>query len=395
MSSLVLQRALTLKLLFLNAILSIALIFLVRDAFLPVGNMLDASGMFMGRDFVNFWVGGHVFRAEDFSLLFDISAYNAEVVHSMGQKAGDYVWSYPPHAAFLSIPLSFFPYPVALAGFEALTLAFLSATLLPFIPVTHRRMAALLLLSSPAVLPVLYMGQNGFLTGACIIGSLLYHRKKPWLAGLYLGLLTIKPQLGLAVFIALLGLKAWRALGWGSLFTSLTLGFSLLFHGTDVWIQYLTKTLPHHAAMFQEHAFEYFMVSPLGCLLQVGIPFHTASFLHSALALMAACALPILVIRIKALEWQALAVSIATFLLTPYAQGHDTIAIHAAMVLCIFSSTEQRVPEYFTFIFIALWSLPFICIPEASREIGLSAFVLILSFVELFYKPHRLNPLLP
>ncbi len=65
------------------------------------------------------------------------------------------------------------------------------------------RWAVLLLLAFPAFWSNATYGQNGFLSAALLAGATHHLDKRPAVAGVCFGLLAYKPQLGLAVPLAL------------------------------------------------------------------------------------------------------------------------------------------------------------------------------------------------
>ncbi len=54
----------------------------------------------------------------------------------------------------------------------------------------------------PAVFINIGHGQNGFLTAALLGGALHWLDRKPWLAGILIGMLAYKPQFGVLIPIA-------------------------------------------------------------------------------------------------------------------------------------------------------------------------------------------------
>ena len=65
----------------------------------------------------------------------------------------------------------------------------------------------------PAVFINIGHGQNGFLTAALLGGALHWLDRKPWLAGILIGLLAYKPQFGVLIPIALLAGQRWTTIG--------------------------------------------------------------------------------------------------------------------------------------------------------------------------------------
>ena len=65
---------------------------------------------------------------------------------------------------------------------------------------------------APAVAVNLFIGQNGFFFAALLICGLINLDRRPLLAGLCFGLLTIKPQLGLLLPVMLVLTQRWRVI---------------------------------------------------------------------------------------------------------------------------------------------------------------------------------------
>lgn len=101
------------------------------------------------------------------------------------------------------------PYLTAFAVWIAATLALYLAAVYAVLP---RRAAALAAITPLPVLLNVLLGHNGFLT-AGLVGLALasIERRRPWMAGIFLGLLTYKPQFGILFPVALLASREWRA----------------------------------------------------------------------------------------------------------------------------------------------------------------------------------------
>ena len=71
-------------------------------------------------------------------------------------------------------------------------------------PARSRASGLLFLAVAPGVAVCVFFGQNGFYTAALLIGGLMCLDRRPVLAGVLFGILTIKPQLGLLLPVILL-----------------------------------------------------------------------------------------------------------------------------------------------------------------------------------------------
>jgi hypothetical protein len=89
--------------------------------------------------------------------------------------------------------------------------------------------------ASPFALWSAFTGQNGFLTAALIGGILALLDRRPVIAGVLLGLLTLKPQLGIVFPILLVLTGRWRVIAVAAVTAISLAGLSCLCFGIDAW----------------------------------------------------------------------------------------------------------------------------------------------------------------
>ena len=161
-------------------------------------------------DLVVFWVvakntlSGH---AQD---MYDLLKLHHQMLLVCPDEKGWEAWSYPPLFYLIITPLGWLPYVWAYTLFMVSTMGGIVRALWMVFP---GKWMLRVLLSSPAVWFNLFLGQNGFLTAFLAgAGLLALHRQRPILAGLLIGLLTVKPQLGILFPLALLACRAWKTL---------------------------------------------------------------------------------------------------------------------------------------------------------------------------------------
>lgn len=195
----------------------------------------------MVRDFVNLWAGGRLLLEGDLATLFSPPAYDAWLKGQFGARLDLHSWSYPPPALLLALPFGLLP---LLPGFLLWTGATLAALAAALRAGGMPAAAILAILLSPAAAENALAGQNGALFAAVLAGGLAAAERRPWLAGLLLGLLVMKPQLGLLVPAGLAALGAWRAMGWTAGAAAVLVAGSALFAGLDAWRDYLTQVGP-------------------------------------------------------------------------------------------------------------------------------------------------------
>jgi hypothetical protein len=186
-----------------------------------------------GRDFDDLWVAARMTLRGHAAEVFDIASFQAAFKAMLGVGSTVQIYSYPPHALFLAVPVGAMPYPAALILWDGATLAFFLWAARPFIAQGVPWWVAAL---SPASLICLGFGQYGLLTSALF---LLAFRG----SGLSAALLTIKPHIGFLVAVRML--RDRRALLMAVTATIALIGASALVFGREAWVQFLTESVPY------------------------------------------------------------------------------------------------------------------------------------------------------
>lgn len=208
--------------------------------------LLQYHYTFLAQDFFAIWSYGRLLRDHAASELYDPIRLHALQIGLGMDPDWDAPFPYPPIFLLLVRPLGLLPLRLAYHVWIGLGLvAFLWAATGPRLqPLTVAVLAML-----PASSVCIAAGQSGFLTGALLLGGLRLAKARPWLAGLLLGLLTFKPQLGLMVPVALAAAGAWRALAAATAVTAALSALTLLAFGPGAWMDWLT-TLPGYQSHF-------------------------------------------------------------------------------------------------------------------------------------------------
>jgi hypothetical protein len=150
------------------------------------------GGTAIGRDFLNTWMGGRSALAEGPAAWFDFRVYN-DLLRALIGITESYFWSYPPHVLLFIWPFGLMPY---LPAFVLWTLGGFALFLYAAAAGGVERKHVLFVAVAPAVAVNVFIGQNGFFTAAPLIGGLVNLDRRPVLAGVLFGILTIRPQLG-------------------------------------------------------------------------------------------------------------------------------------------------------------------------------------------------------
>ncbi len=148
-------------------------------------------------DYLAFWVGARAFWTGTATQLYDPNAFSHLLAAALPGYQGALGWFYPPSFLVLIAPLGSLPFLPGLLLFEGGSLLALYAVLRRILPHATGIAPLVFLLSSPAVWINILTGQNGLLTAALAGASLITQRSSPICSGIFLGLLSIKPQLAL------------------------------------------------------------------------------------------------------------------------------------------------------------------------------------------------------
>jgi hypothetical protein len=349
-------------------------------AYLPVGHGVDVMGYPLGRDFINVWAAPQLAFGGKLAVLFDYHAYHRAISELFGQPIPLHLWVYPLDALPVFWPFSQLPYFVALAVWTFGLFAIFALIVLREIAPEHRMQALLVLFCAPACLINTVGGQNGFLTGALLLAGILAIDRRPILAGLLFGLLTIKPQLGLILPFALVALGAWRVIAVATVTALALVAFSVVLFGTDAWYQFFAVTGTYQMQLLDHFTgmLKMMMSSVLSAAQTSGLSFRTAVVLQLAVSL------PVVVVTCWAVRRavdpyrRALVLIAAIPLISPYALVYDLPAMAALQVWMLYGRLPWR-PQW-SVLYLLAWMTPIGLMYANVIGIGAGPIVLLVFF---------------
>lgn len=216
-------------------------------------------------DFTNLWGGARLALQGRVAHLFDVDIYRQDLRGLLSPFMPDQEWSYPPSLLLFGVPLALLPLMPAYLLWTAGTLLvlFLSLRMLA-LPLGVR----LLIVISPAACFNVMFGQNGALTATLLLSGLLLAPTRPVASGIMLGLLTVKPQIGILVPFCLLAGGHYRAVLSAGMTAVLLVIVSGIAFGWEVWPLFLEKTRPLMSAIleapypqgYQKHGATFFLL---------------------------------------------------------------------------------------------------------------------------------------
>lgn len=214
----------------------------------------EATGH-VGSDFQAFWGAGRLIMAGQ-----SWSAY--DVVAEQGAQAASHTGHFvpfvnPPPYLFLAAPLAMMPYGAAWLAWALGGWAVWFAVCRRLLPGQ-----SLILLSCPAAYLAACHAQNGFVTGALLVGGVMAlsraDRRGDRIAGALFGALVIKPHLALLVPLWLIAGRRWGALGAMAVSTVLLCLLALIVFGPQTWAAW-PHSFPVSAALIEHGGRAFFL----------------------------------------------------------------------------------------------------------------------------------------
>jgi hypothetical protein len=286
-------------------------------------------------DFCWFWVSGKFAAMSDPSRIYDRAIYAA--AQNIYYRPGECLWLlhqyvYPPIFLFFTYPLGLMPYPAAFAVWAGATLVFYLMAVYVIIP---RPTALIAALTPAAVLKNIQLGHNGFLTAGLFGLSLVLVERRPWLSGVFLGLLTYKPQFGVLFPLALLASRNWRALA-SAAATSLALAAAAaLAFGFRTWPGFIASLFDRTSGLSPQQGVELRLESAYGLLHWAGAGARVAWTVHFAVAAGAAVAICSVWAKPIPHSLKASALCIGSLLVSPYVLAYDLCVLPIAVAFLV------------------------------------------------------------
>nr|WP_319386024.1 glycosyltransferase family 87 protein [uncultured Roseibium sp.] len=287
---------------------------------LLVPNSFGAPSGTVLMDYLSFWLAGRQALAGAPELVYIPAEFSALQKELSGSDTV-FGFFYPPTFQMLLTPFAMLPYKAAFAVFV------LSTTALLFVScrlITCKWLLAACLIIIPACANNAFHGQNAALTAA-LYGFFLVgvERQRMILAGIALGILTIKPQLGILAPVALIATLNWRSFLSASVTTVVLVAASVLVLGVGVW-QVFWQQAPVASAMMEIGGVEWGkMISVYGSLRQLGIGHAVAMGLQAVVGIGALVCVWKVWRRTEDMAVRSAVLVGGTLLVTPFALSYD------------------------------------------------------------------------
>ncbi|MFX1684402.1 glycosyltransferase family 87 protein [Paraburkholderia sp. A2RI-6] len=336
---------------------------------------LDPQGKPLGADFIAFWAASHIALAGHAEDAYNLPSLFKAVQVAVPASQSIFAWYYPPSFYLVVLPLALLPY---LAAY----LTFILSTLICYLVVLRRiafnTTARWCLAAFPGLWMNVFHGQNAFLTAALAGAAMLCLRRRPIVAGVFIGLLTLKPQLAVLFPVALLAIGAWRTLISAALTALCFFGLGTAVLGTAT-ISGCISSLGDARHFLESGVLPWAkMPSVFAFLRLLGTPVIGAYAVHGLVAARAVFAVWYVWRRCADCELRGAALFAATFLCSPYIYDYDLAWLAFPIGWLALAGLRTSWLRGEREVLVAAWLLPLAMDPVATGlHVQIAPFVLI------------------
>jgi len=307
------------------------------------------TGQIKGADFLHFYVLGSLAAEGRGDLLYDVEAQRAEQERLVPDSQDTwFVPIYGPQTALLFAGLARLPYLWAALSWAVLTILLYASCVwavwrqCPSLR-AHTQLVALAALGFPPFYTLILHGQTSVLPLVCAtLAYLALRSDRKWWAGVALGSLVFKPQLGLAVAVVMVARREWRVIGGAIAAVGVQWGVSALVLGTGPLLAYFhtLREGPGLAALLEPKPFQMHSLRAFWALL---LP---QSQVALALYLLTSASVLALTVRLwrtsVPLGIRYSALILATILVSPHVGAYELVLLAPAFILTA-SESEKSV----------------------------------------------------
>jgi arabinofuranan 3-O-arabinosyltransferase len=285
-------------------------------------------------DFGWMWLSGKFAASGNPAQIFDYTTFSSAQFALFGPQNCPFFtpFEYPPTFLFFTYPLGFLPYVVAFAAWVLATLCLYGGAVYAIIP---RRTAVIAAMAPFAVAVNVDFAHNGFITAALIGLSLVLLERRPWLSGVFLGLLTYKPHIGVLFPLALLASRNWRALASATLATVIFGIGAMLAFGPEGWSSFFHALVDRQSSLSPDTGVPLALHSVFGLLrwVETGARVSWGGQLIAAVVL----ALTIWVVWAKPIPFslKAAVLCIGSAMVSPYFLFYDLCILSIAVAFLV------------------------------------------------------------
>lgn len=357
------------------AVLSTAEIIYYTHYLATLKRLVDVDGEPFGRDFISYWTAITLLKVHNITGIYSMPVFAQTMRDIFGRNIGMF-WGYPPQYLFVLWPFTFITsYKTAYALWSAFNLIAFAFAVFWRTDLTFSW--RWIILCSPVVFIELFIGQNGLLTSALLIGGLRLLSLRPCRAGIVFGLVAFKPQLGILIPFILLALKQYKAFASAFFIIAALVVLSGLVFGWQSW-QWFLDNMQH----FPQGAYHK-MVSVSAGLRSIGVSLPVAMVIQIITTFIVATALCRRLNQMRDRHWTdwAKLTMPAIYLATPYLFPYDLCALIAVWLLWLNKQSHETISPFSTFIWLLLLYSPFFSEVANDHRLPLTTLLIVAAFV--------------
>ena len=307
---------------------------------LATPGLRDRNGIVKGADFLHFYTLGNLASEHRGDVLYNMQAQgeiSQQRVPGVGQVL--FVPLYPPQFSLLFVPFAALPYRWAVLGWLTFGAALYGLCCWLIWKTCGNlqgdgRLVLLLALAYPAFFHVIAWGQSSVLALACFtLAYLALNSGRAFAAGLAIGCLIFKPQLGLAAAFVFVLAGEWRIVSGALLSSTLQLIVGWMYYGTAVLREY-GRQLSHLPALVSQFEPRPYWMHSLRAFWTMLLPWPRLAF-----GLYLASTLGVLILallcwrRAASLAVRFSALLLATVLVSPHLTVYDLVILAPLFLL--------------------------------------------------------------
>jgi len=334
-------------------------------------------------DFIAYWAAAVMALQGNPAGAYDVAAHMA-VQNSVAVFHNRMPFAYPPPFLLLLIPFGFLPYAFAAALWILTTATAYFAAVRKLLPGSVWLAGAF-----PPVLVNGMIGQAGLLLAAIFIAGIVNLKRRPFIAGLFLGCLVIKPQLAVLLPLAFIAGGQWRAFAGAAVSSCGLVLLGALFFGADSYLAMLHQ-MPLFVAIATDGLSGWYKMSSVYAALRfAGAGSGLAWLCHIAVGVGASAILWWVWRQPVEMAAKAAVLVTASVLISPYLYAYDTVIL-VVPFFWLAARGENRL------LLAILWCIPLLSIGQAldiEQSLNLAPAVpimlLALIFRQLFHAKTR------
>lgn len=314
----------------------------LRDGYQPV-------------DFTAFWAASWLALNDTPGAIFDPAKIAYAHAVAIPNSTDVYEWLYPPTYLLVVLPLALLPYAVSYVAWTASTFAAFAWALSRF---ASPRWCILGLSTFPGTLMNVLTGQNGLLLASLFTAACYSLERRPILAGVFIGLMSVKPQLGALWPIALICGRHWLALASAAVTASLFALITLLCFNPEIWSDFA------NGVAFVQQRIDSGLVdwekipTVFGAARLSGLDLDSAYFTHFAVSCGVAIAVGVVWSKRRPITVRASVLAIGTLLVLPRLFFYDLALLALPLTLLTIDGNQSGWRPYERPLLLLGWLTP-------------------------------------